>query len=163
MLQLRVMAAVADLIGSLPGLAAELVRAGVLRELLRLLRHPVVEHRNNGCNDSMAKAHIIYEMEMVDVLRECAKQLPQVLPLACLGGCPALHEVSITLLNQGGRLSRVKYTCSQWLWGPLPRQNKIASKHLHWLLSWFCSKLDHLQVGARSKISGFPGRPQPAA
>ena len=84
MLQLRVLAAVAGLIGNLPGLAAELVRGGVLRELLRLLRHLVFRHQNNGCNDNMAKDHIIYMMQMVDVLRACAKQLPQVRPRLAL-------------------------------------------------------------------------------
>ena len=96
-LQLRVLAAVADLIGSLPGLAPELVRGGVLRQLLRLVRHPNFEYRDDACDDNvakescdaiMAKVHTTYMMQMVmqmvDVLRACAKRLPQVRPRLAL-------------------------------------------------------------------------------
>ena len=93
MLQLRVVATVADLIGSLPGLAPELVRGGVLRELLRVVRHPASEHRSDASDEDMAEEncdaitaedHIINMMLMVNVLRACAKQLPQVLPWLAL-------------------------------------------------------------------------------
>lgn len=70
--------------GSLPGLAPELVRGGVLRELLRLVRHPVLEYCDNGCSDDMAEDPTIYMIQMVDVLRACAKRLPQVLPRLAL-------------------------------------------------------------------------------
>ena len=96
MLHLRVLAVVADLIGSLPGLAPELVRGGVLRELLCLVRHPLLEYRNNGCNDKILEDHTIYMMQMVNVLRACTKQLPQVLPRLALAAvqlcmrCPLL-------------------------------------------------------------------------
>ncbi len=97
MLQLRVLGAVAVLIGNLPGLAPELVRGGMLQELLRLVRHPVSECRSDACDDNMAEEncdaimaedHTTYRMqmvmEMVGVLRACAKQLPQVRPRLAL-------------------------------------------------------------------------------
>jgi len=91
MLQLRVLAAVAGLIDNLTGLASELVRGGVLQELLRLVRHPVSEDRNDACDDNMAEENCgAFAAEdhtitmLVDVLCAFAKLLPQVRPRLAL-------------------------------------------------------------------------------
>ena len=101
----RVLAVIADLIGSLPGLASELVQGGVLRELIRLVRHPVFgccdgddnmaeEHSDSNaaeelsgdniakenCDVILAQFHTDFMKQMVNVLRVFARQLPQVRP-----------------------------------------------------------------------------------
>lgn len=101
----RVLAVIADLIGSLPGLASDLVQGGVLRELIRLVRHPVFgcrdgddnmaeEHSDDSaaeqfsgdnmaketCDAILAQDHTVFMKQMVDVLRVFARQLPQVRP-----------------------------------------------------------------------------------
>ncbi len=88
MLQLRVLAAVAGLIDNLTGLASELVRGGVLQELLCLVRHPVSEYRNDACMaeencDAIAAEDHTITM-LVDVLCAFAKLLPQVRPRLAL-------------------------------------------------------------------------------
>ena len=100
-----VLAIIADLIGSLPGLASELVQGGVLRELMRLVRHPVLGHPDGDditveehsgayaaevlsghdtaketCDAILAQNHTVFMTQMVDVLRVSARQLPQVRP-----------------------------------------------------------------------------------
>ena len=88
----RILCVVADLFGRLPGLAPELVRGGVLRALLGLVRHPVFGSRDADMaeeydDDNVAKEYCNQPMQdeyaedmttMVDVLRVCAKHLPQV-------------------------------------------------------------------------------------
>ena len=101
----RVLAVIADLIGRVPGLAPDLVQGGVLRELIRLVRHPVFgcgngddnmaeEHSDSNaaeelssdnlakenCDVILAQFHTDFMKQMVDVLRAFARQLPQVRP-----------------------------------------------------------------------------------
>lgn len=94
-MQLHALYAVVVLFGNLPGLASELVRGGVLQELLRLVRHPLSECRNDACDDNMAEENcdaivagyhttdmVELAMLMFDVLR--GTQLPQVRPRLAL-------------------------------------------------------------------------------
>ncbi len=92
--QLRILAVVAHLTGSLPGLAPELVRGGVLRELLSLVQHPVFASRDADkaeessddnmveqfCDAPISAEYTARVMQMVVVMRACAKQLPEVQP-----------------------------------------------------------------------------------
>ena len=69
----------------------------MLQELLSLVQNPVFGSRDanmadENCYNPMAEEYTVYMTQMVDVLRACAKQLPQVRPV-CLGRCPAPHEV----------------------------------------------------------------------
>ena len=95
MMQLRALSAVVVLFGNLRGLASELVRGGVLQELLRLVRHPLSERRSDACDDNMAEENcdaivagyhttdmVELAMLMFDVLR--GTQLPQVRPRLAL-------------------------------------------------------------------------------
>ena len=117
-MQLHALSVVRVLFGNLPGLASELVRGGVLQELLCLVRHPLSECRNDACDDNMAEENcdsitaenhttdmVELAMLMFAVLREM--QLPQVRPRLALAAVQLCMRCPITLLNQGGCLSMV--------------------------------------------------------